>query len=154
MNELHTLKQKAARYCAWRERCLQETAQKLELLGASPEQKEKVLQWLQQEKYLDDNRFAGNFVRSKFHNNHWGRNRLYLELKARSIAEDTIRQALREIPENEYISTLQLLALKKWEQQGSQSDVFIKKQKTAAYLCQKGFEQELAWQAVEELQKT
>lgn len=144
------LKQKAAKFCAWRERCSSEVIEKLRQLGATLQQQQQVLQWLQQENYINNKRFAATFARGKFTNNNWGRQRIFLELKSRGIDEADIQKALEEIPENEYLKTLEKLARKKWNETKT-DDLYIKKQKTAAFLAGKGYENELLWKMVEKL---
>ncbi|MFN3555228.1 MAG: regulatory protein RecX [Bacteroidales bacterium] len=144
------LQQKAARFCAWRERCSSEVEEKLRQLGASAAQQKKLIQWLQQEGYLNDARFARSFARGKFANNHWGRIRIAMELKARHIENTTIEEALIEISENQYLQTMEKICNRKWEELEGKEH-FERKQKTAAYLAGKGYELNLVWQIVEKI---
>jgi len=148
MSRIDHLKQKAARYCAYRDRCTAEVEIKLLQLEATQPQLEEVIHWLKNEKYLDDARFAATFARSKFKSNKWGRNRIVMELKTRNIDPVQISQALKEINNEEYIKVLQSLAHKKIEQV-KDDDPYIIKQKTAVYLQGKGFEPDLIWQVLE-----
>lgn len=139
-----------ARYCAWRDRCTSETIQKLFDMGITGKDAEKIVKWLKEEKYLDDERFAHTFARGKFHNNRWGKIRIAMELKIRKINEATIEDALSEIAESEYLATVEELARKKWNEL-KDDDTYIKSQKTAASLSRKGYESELIWPVVEKI---
>jgi len=146
------LKKKMARYCAWRERYTGETEQKLIQLGASAKQIKELLQWLMDENYLNDLRFANAFAKGKFSNNQWGKYRIIAELKARNIHPDFITQAMESIEDSEYIDTALRLAQKKWREI-KDVDLFVKKQKTASYIAGKGFETTLAWKIAEQMEK-
>ena len=52
--------------------------------------------------YLNETRFSESFVRGKFKNKNWGRIRLSLELKKRSISKKNIEIAMRQIHEDDY----------------------------------------------------
>ncbi len=148
MNELSELKRKIARFCAWRDRCSIEVEKKLYELEATPLQTKELMKWLNDEKFLDDARFAKSYAYGKFSQNHWGKLRIIAELRHRALEQELINEALKNISENEYTETLESLAGKKFRDIKS-NDLFIKKQKTAAYLSSKGFENDLIWKTVE-----
>ena len=144
------LLEKAKHFCAFRERCTQETSRKLRILGATEQQIEAILAKLRAEGFLDDRRFAMAFAYGKFDNNDWGKVKIRQELSAREIPEDTIALALEEIPETNYIQTLKKLAEKKYASlQIRETENAI--EKTVQYCLQKGFEADLAWNMVKNL---
>lgn len=151
MDDLNPIKNKIARYCAWRDRCTSEVEKKLHELDATSEQIPKVIQWLEDEKYLDETRFAASYVRGKFSANQWGRVRIVAELRSRNIAESIIREALKSIQHHDYFATLQRLAKNKYNTVKSE-DVQVKKQKTLAYLSSKGFENDLIWEVLKTIE--
>lgn len=151
MDDLISLKTKMARYCAWRDRCTAEVEKKLYELEAAPEQIPQLIQWLEDEKYLDDARFAESYVRGKFSANQWGRIRIVAELRSRNIAENIIREALKSIQHRDYLATLQRLTKNKYQTVKSE-DVQVKKQKTLAYLVSKGFENDLIWDVLKTIE--
>jgi regulatory protein len=151
MMELNQLKQKMARFCAWRERCTGETIEKLRESGAGDKQIKDVIRWLTEENYLNDERFARSFVTGKFSNNHWGKQKILAELHFRNIHKEIINDAINLIDDETYLAMAVKLAGKKWADI-REDDLYIKKQKTAAYLAGKGYEASVAWQAVQKLQ--
>lgn len=151
MIDNNQLKLKMTRFCAWRERCSHETRQKLIQSGASPRQVKEIIQWLMEENYLNDQRFACSFARGKFAYNHWGKQRISAELKNRQIDPLYITEAIELIDEGDYHDAALMLARKKWKDI-REKDPFIKKQKTAAYLASKGFELDMVWKIVEKIQ--
>lgn len=144
------LKKKVAKYCAWQERCSHDVTIKLMNLDASKQDAEKIMKWLKDEKYIDDSRFAATFARGKFRNNKWGKIRINAELRARKLDEQIIKDALNEIGENDYLNTIEELASRKWKEINT-DDLFSKKQKTAAFLVNKGYETDLVFQIIEKI---
>lgn len=143
---------KAAKYCAWQERCSFDVRKKYIGQGFTTGEIEKLVEWLKTEKYIDDTRFAKTYARSKFNNNQWGRKRIMMELKSRDIDASAVELALNEIKEKDYLQTIEKLAEKKW-QQIKTGEIFIKKQKTAAFLVNKGFETDLAIHTVDKIER-
>ena len=150
---VHTdeLKKRMTRFCAWRERCTSEVAKKLRELGAGKEQIDQVSQWLSEEGYFDDVRFARSYVSGKFTNNQWGRLKILAGLRSLGINQHLIDDALGHIDESEYNETLLKLAQKKWNAIKNAKDSFDRKQKTMAYLVSKGYETDLALQKTNQL---
>lgn len=142
--------EKARRFCAYRDRCKKETADRLHQLGASRDITEKILGTLQKEGFVDEQRFAGSYARGKFEHNHWGRTRIRQELAFRQIDDKTISEALQEIDEKKYLEVLSDIAAKKLKSLKEQSD-FTAKGKTAEHCIRKGFEPDLVWKLVNKL---
>ena len=141
--------EKAERYCAYRERCSHEVEQKLRTLGAPSGKAQQVMKHLQEQGFVDDHRFAMSFVRGKLHNNHWGRQRIIMELKQRNIPGATIQQALETISPEDYQAVMEKVARKK-AATTKDPDAFIRNGKIAAYCMQKGFEPDMVWQLIRE----
>ncbi len=136
------LSEKIRRYCAWRERCTQEVTGKLLSLGADKSLAERLVIQLQQEGFLNNQRFARLFARGKFENNQWGRIRIKAVLLQKDIPPSTVSDALTAIDDDRYRQTLQQLIKKKNKELSSKKKVHIK-EKTAAYCIQKGYEPDL-----------
>ena len=74
-----------ARYCAYQERCISEIKQKMKDLLVDESDYANYLTWLSENNYLNEARFVELYVRSKFNQKHWGRNKIMFELKKRGI---------------------------------------------------------------------
>ena len=85
---------KVLRYCAYQDRCTQEVRTKLATFDMSDSDKEKILKLLVDEGYLDDERYASTFVRSKIHLKKWGVNKIRMSLKMKGIGDEIISNAL------------------------------------------------------------
>ena len=67
------VRNKAEAYCSSVERCVSEVEAKLEQWGADNGIKERVIEHLIKEKYIDQQRYCAAFVRDKYRFNQWGR---------------------------------------------------------------------------------
>ena len=67
---------------------------------------DKILKRLQDERYIDEQRYAHAFVRDKFRYNHWGWIRIEQELKRRNIPQEYIDEAKEEISDDDNLEAL------------------------------------------------
>ena len=136
---------KVLRYCAYQDRCTQEVRNKLATFDIPASEKEKFVKLLVDEGYLDDERYASTFVRSKIHLKKWGVNKIKMSLKMKGISNEIIGNALSEIdPEIYKDELIKVLKAKKI----NESDPYKKKAKLAQYAMQKGYEPSLVWDAL------
>ncbi|MEM9885820.1 MAG: regulatory protein RecX [Bacteroidota bacterium] len=139
--------QKLQAYCAYQDRCHQEVRRKLLDLGIYGDDLEEVIVELIEEKFLDEMRFACSFARGKFRYKKWGRLKIKQALKQKDISAYCFKKAMEEIEEAEYLQTIDDLIEKKSQQIRAASS-YIKKQKIAKYLFQKGYESNLIWERI------
>lgn len=93
--------------CSRREYCRSEIRAKLQRLDVpSPE---KILDTLQSEGYINESRYAAAFARDKSALQGWGALRIRLELRARGISDECIREALAAIDTEKASSKLESL---------------------------------------------
>ncbi|GAB2475794.1 regulatory protein RecX [Algoriphagus taiwanensis] len=144
-------KEKIQNFCAYQERCAWEVRRKLFEKGIQEKDIEELLEFLTQEGYLDEERFARSFARGKFRLKKWGKNRIQQELRLRKISQASIRAALVEIDPEEYYDTLLTQTEKKWEST-QEKDPFKKRFKVIQYLMSRGFEQDLIQEAIGSMQ--
>lgn len=138
------------RYCAYQERCHQEVLGKLQQMRMIPEAIDHIMAHLIQNDFLNEQRFADNFVSGKFRIKKWGRNRIQRELQQRDISQFAINSALKAIQEEEYLGVFSELAGKRW-QQLKDDDLQKKKRKLMGYLLYRGWESSLIYPKIEEL---
>jgi regulatory protein len=82
----------------------------------------------------------------------WGKNRIVNELKQRHISAPNIKCALTEISEEEYQDAFDKLAERHWETI-RENNVLKKKKKFCDYLLRKGWESNLVYDKMKELEK-
>ena len=106
--------QKLARYCAYQERCISEIKQKIQELDSVADHA-IYIQWLKENNYLNESRFIGLFIRSKFNQKKWGRGKIQFELRKKGISDSEIQAHWDEIAEKDYTEALKILLTKKAE---------------------------------------
>lgn len=142
--------QKAKHFCAYQERSHYETAEKLYGFGLYKTEVEQLLSQLIEENYLNEERYAAQFVRGKFRQKKWGKIKIQYELKQKRVSSFNIKIGMKEIGEDEYLEALRQLVSEKWE--SLRSEQYINRiTKTTNYLLQKGFESNLISKAIAEL---
>lgn len=140
---------KVLRYCAYQDRCTQEVRTKLATFDIFDFEKEKIVQLLVDEGFIDDERYASTFVRSKIHLKKWGVNKIKMSLKMKGISDDIIQNAISEIDHEIYRDELiKVLKAKKI----NEPDPYKKKAKLAQYAIQKGYEPGLVWDALRNIE--
>ena len=102
--------------------------------------------------FLNEERFACSYARGKHLIKHWGKIRIVNELKFRKISATLIKIALKEIDDSDYFEMFDVLADKHWETI-HESNTMKKRKKFCDYLLRKGWETELIYQKVKELEK-
>ena len=112
-SESEVIIEKIRQYCAYQERCTQEVERKMQLWKVAEARRQKILVYLKEEGYIDEERYARMFVRGKFHINKWGRVKIRHELRSRAISETLISKAMEEIGEDDYLKTIRELTIRK-----------------------------------------
>lgn len=144
--------QKLESYCAYQERCHLEVQKKLIDFGISEQEKSQIIVLLIEHNFLNEERFASIFSISKFHQKKWGKIRIKNELKARRISDYLINIALKKIPSDEYYNTFQILADRLWETI-TEKNTLKKRKKFCDSLLRKGWESDLIYEKVKELER-
>jgi len=140
--------QKLKHYCAYQERCHSEVKEKLYNLGVWKKEHDEIIASLIEENYLNEERFAVAFAGGRFRIKQWGRVKIKYELKQKQVSDYSIKKALKQIDETDYLKVLNKLAKEKYTSLKSEQHL-IRKKKTINYLIGKGFEMELVKVAVE-----
>ncbi len=136
---------KIYKYCSYQERCHLEVRTKLYEYGLNKNQVEELIVELISEDLLNEERFSRAYCRGKFLYNKWGRVKIAFELKARDISQYCIKAGMKEIKAELYQEQLELLA-DAYLTKHKRLELFQRKQKTAKYLTQKGYESDLIWE--------
>jgi regulatory protein len=155
MNDVYTVKQaipKIEYFCAYQERCHEEVVAKLHSMKMTSDEIDSILVHLIGDNFLNEERFACSFARGKHRIKQWGKIRIVNELKFRKISQTLITIALKEISPEEYADTFDRVAEKHWESI-RETNVQKKRKKFADYLLRKGFESNLVFDKLKELEK-
>ena len=130
------------RYCKYQERCKSDLEIKLNKLEVPNKMKELIIHELSEKEFFNNKRFSNEYAIGKFRNNNWGKIKIRYNLKFKSIEKNVIDEALKKIPEDEYLSVFNKIAQKHW-MNGSQLDLIPRKQRVLKTLQSKGWEFDL-----------
>ncbi len=140
---------KMAKYCAYQERCVKEVSDKLNTFELSESDRESVLRYLLDNRFVNDARFAKSFVRGKVNQSGWGLNKIRFHLMQKGIEKSLIDEALNEFDEEAYRQRLIAVLRTKAKTLKTEND-YEKKRKLAAYALQRGFESALVWEVLKQ----
>lgn len=104
---------RVASYCSAAEHCRAEISEKLQRWGIAYETITGILNRLEAEKYIDDERYCRAFINDKFHFDKWGKMKIAQGLYMKKIASDMAWRHLNEIDQQEYLSVLRSLLASK-----------------------------------------
>jgi regulatory protein len=141
---------KMAKYCAYQERCVKDVSDKLRTFDISEEEKSKILDYLLDNRFVNDERYAKAFVRGKVNQSGWGLNKIRFHLIQKGVAKDIIDEALQQTDEEVYRQRLIDILKTKLKTVKAENE-FERKRKLAAYAMQKGFEGSLVWETLNDL---
>ena len=108
INENEALKRMEA-YCASAEHCRTEVTDKLLRWGLPYDTANRIVDRLEQEKFIDEERYCNAFIRDKFRFAKWGKQKIDQALRLKKIDPYTYRPLLNRIDPQEYHATLQAL---------------------------------------------
>lgn len=144
-------KQRIEAYCAYQERCSYEVENKLKLWGVDREDRDRLLAFLIEHNFLNEERFAESFTSGKVNIKRWGRVKIKQQLKSKFISDYSIKKALESIDDETYYNNLQHLARIKNKSLISEKNTYTKKMKLLRFLTGKGYELDLINDVLDEL---
>lgn len=154
MNPIFSIKdatKKIEHYCAYQERCHEEVESKLRSMKMDSDEIDQIIAHLINDNFLNEERFACSFARGKHRIKQWGTIRITTELKLRKINSRLITTALKEITPEEYLETFEKLAERTWAN-SAETNALKKRKKFCDNLLRKGFESNLVYEKVKELE--
>lgn len=155
MNKTYTQKealQKLEHFCAYQERCHDEVVSKLYSLKMTSDEIDSIVVQLIEGNFLNETRFACSFARGKHRMKSWGKIRITNELKLRNISNTNITLALKEISPEEYEETFNQLSEKCWNSI-HEKNTLKKRKKFCDYLLRRGFESNIVYEKMKEMEQ-
>lgn len=141
---------RAMALCSRTEYCISDIRQKLGSWGLESDKAEDVIAILIKENFINEERYAGAFVRDKYRYNKWGRVKIISQLRAKGIPSGIIDSAMLFLDDGEYRQMIKdmLLSHRKSVKAKNQYDL---KGKLLRYGLSKGFESSLLYDILNEL---
>lgn len=143
--------------CARQECCRQDIEKKLRDTPLSEEEREEVLERLENDGFIDHKRYARAFVHDKLEYDRWGRLKMAQALRLKGIDRHDIDEAFEEvIDEDHYREILKrVLESKQRTLRFDASDTraaYAAAQKLVRFAASRGFESHLIFDAVDDLE--
>lgn len=133
---------KMAAYCSKSEQCIKNVRDKLSKWELSEKEKDEIINYLIQEKFIDEERYTLFYVKDKHRFQHWGKNKIAMMLQAKGIKKNIIEDALSNIEEIDYNEQLYTLLRNKFRQLKFNS-LYEAKGKLYRFGCSRGFESDI-----------
>lgn len=130
---------KMAAYCSVAEHCRAEISEKLQRWGLPYDSIDCILKRLEDEKYIDEERFCRAFVNDKYRFAKWGKVKIAQALQLKKVSYNICRRFLSEIDEEEYLSVLNGLLVAKRKSVHAENE-FELNGKLMRFALSRGFE--------------
>ena len=131
-----TALKKMIHYCDYQDRCKKEIFTKLDTFELDDNDRDFIIDFLQDEGFINDERYCRSFVKGKLNLKKWGVNKIKLSLIAKGVDRDIIDAVVSEIDHDSYKEELiKLLENKKI----NESDPYKRKAKLIRYAVSKGY---------------
>lgn len=137
--------------CAGAEQCTADIRNKILKQGFSSEEAEYMVRYLQENKYIDDSRYARAYAVDKVRFSGWGRMKVRMGLRAKGMGDSVISQALEYISQSDYDDALNRVM--KAKAKGLDLKDVKDRQKLYSHLVSRGFESNLIIDAMRLLMK-
>lgn len=150
-DDIGSVLEKMRSFCAYTERCRSDVSLRLGKWPLSESEKEEIISILEQEGFLNKDRYLSGFVRGKFLNNHWGRVKIKYELRLKGFTDAEITHALSELDHDQYTILARRLIEGLIAHRSSMEAITKKeKEKVIRTMLSRGFEYEVIRQIFSE----
>ena len=136
--------------CSRQERCCSDIRKKIENWSLSYDDQDKIIQSLIDDKFIDEKRYTGFYVRDKYKFNRWGRIKISHHLKQKQIPESIIMEAFDSISEEIYEANLEDILNSKLRST-REDDSYKLKAKLYRFAQSRGFESNLILRCIEKI---
>ena len=127
---------KILHYCDYQDRCKKEIFTKLNSFELTDNDRDFIINFLNDEGYINDERYCRSFVKGKLNLKKWGVNKIKLSLITKGVDREIIDEVLSEIDQDSYKEELvNLLKNKKI----NEDDPCKRKAKLIRYAVGKGY---------------
>ncbi len=138
--------------CSLQEKCISDIMLKLKTWEISEQERDKIIDSLKRDKFIDEERYAVFYVRDKYKINKWGREKIKYALLNKGLLDEVIETALSEIKVEQYDDTLKELLTKKKKEIKSKN-LYEIRGKLIRFGTQRGYSFDIVYKLVDEMLK-
>ena len=129
-----------ASLCSRKEYCEKEIRDKMEQYGIDKAAEDEIIDNLKKSGCIDNRRYATAYAKDKLSFNHWGKIKISAMLSSKGLPEEITRDALKEIPEDEYSEHCARVISSKMKTTPRLLDDYNGRARLIRYAANKGFE--------------
>ncbi|MDR0895444.1 MAG: RecX family transcriptional regulator [Prevotellaceae bacterium] len=130
---------KLAESCSATEHCRADVAEKIVRWGLPYDTVKRLLNRLEEGRYIDEERYCRAFIHDKFYLAKWGKKKIAQALHLKKISPFTCNHLLNEIDEVEYLTALGQLLISKQKSVRAASD-YERNGKLVRFALSRGYE--------------
>ena len=127
-----------AALCSTAEHCESEIREKLQRAALLETDIQRIVDYLYDEQYMDTARYCRAFAHDRLRFAHWGRVKIQQALRQRGLPDNDIRQALADLPADEYCRVLEELLEQKARSLHEEDD-YTRRGKLIRFAAGRGF---------------
>jgi regulatory protein len=138
------------RQCSLREYCVWDVKEKLRRKGVSGEKADKIVQRLLKDGYVSDRRYARAYISDKSILSGWGMDKIFFNLRRKSIPETLLVEVWEEFDENQQrLDKMTNVISNKWNSL-SKEEPRKRVEKTLRFALGRGFRYEQIMKVIED----
>ena len=141
--------EKIQSYCIYQDRCEKEVKKKLYTFNVEKDLQLKIINYLIDNDYLNEERFTKLFIQGKLRIKKWGKMKLKFELKSRGVENSMIDKYINDISDDEYTAYFNEFSSNKIKFLKGTKDQ--KKRSFINYFTYRGWENYLIYQKLKEI---
>lgn len=138
--------------CSKKEYCHHDVLEKLRKWELSEDEITKIMTFLSQHHFVDDDRYARAYAEDKFRFNHWGKQKIIQMLRQKNIASDVIAAAIEQLNTDLYEQGCFELLQQKLSTL-SETDPYKLRIKLVRFAAGRGFDFDLIQRCLDRLKK-
>lgn len=139
-----------ANLCSKGEQCAGELIDKMRRWGLDEAAQERVVAYLEEHHFIDENRYCHAFVEDKVRFDGWGRRKIEQALYLKRVSREAMNEALDSVPDDDYLAVLRPLLQGKWPTIKARTP-YERSMKLIKYAMGRGFEMRLIRQCIDEM---
>lgn len=148
-NDEKIIIEKIQSYCIYQDRCVKEVKKKLYTFNIEKDLQLKIINYLIDNDYLNEERFTKLFIQGKLRIKKWGKIKLKYELKSRGVENSMIDKYINNISEDEYTAYFDEFTSNKIK--FLKGNIDQKKRSFINYFTYRGWENYLIYQKLKEI---
>jgi len=138
--------------CSRGEHCSSEMLRKMDAWQLPEDMQARIMEYLVEHKFVDDERYTYAFVKDKILSNKWGRKKIQQALWMKKIPDSIQKEVLGRVKESAYLNTLKPLLESKAKSLADETG-YNRRCKLMRFAISRGFDMDLIKQCIKDIEK-